>query len=179
MAEQSGRSLESERGALLTSLLSGGVEFVIIGGAAVQSHGVDYRTEDIDATPRRSRENLERLASVLNDLECVLVVDAADPTTDVPLPPDYFTSDNLAQTDLWNLRTRHGKLDIAFAPAGFAKGYEDLIGGATEITVAFTDTTASVAALVDVEHSKREAGRAKDIAYLESVGRLRTSKTQT
>jgi hypothetical protein len=45
------------------------VRFVVIGGAALQSHGQRYETEDIDITPDRAQQNLKRLADVLDEAE--------------------------------------------------------------------------------------------------------------
>ena len=145
---------------------------MVIGGAALQSHGQRYETEDIDVTPDASAENLERLADVLNRLECSLEVDPAHPENAVSLPPDYFTASVLAQATVWNLRTAHGKLDLTLAPSGFPQGYTQLIADAEQRRVAATTITVAVASLADVEHSKRIADRAKDRAYLQQVGRL-------
>ena len=71
-----------------------------------------------------------------------------------------------------NALTAHGKLDLTLAPSGFPEGYTQLIAGAERRRVAATMVTVAVASLVDVEHSKRTADRAKDRAYLEQVGRL-------
>jgi hypothetical protein len=60
------------RETLLRVLHDGDVRFVVIGGAALQSHGQRYETEDIDITPDRAQQNLRRLADVLNRLECRL-----------------------------------------------------------------------------------------------------------
>ncbi len=157
---------------LLRALREGGVRFVVIGGAALQSHGQRYETEDIDVTPDRAQQNLARLADVLNRLECSLEVDPAHPDKAVSLPPDYFTASVLAQATMWNLRTAHGKLDLTLAPSGFPEGYAQLIANAKERLVAATTITVAVASLADVEHSKRTADRAKDRAYLQQVGRL-------
>jgi hypothetical protein len=167
-----GQTIDPDRDALLRALHQSGAAFVVIGGAALQSHGLAYTTQDIDVTPARSKTNLQRLAATLNDLDCRLVVDVADSSQDVPVPADYFTADNLARQDTWNLNTRHGKLDITFAPAGFTAGYEQLRHRATALHVAQTSMTLPVAALEDVEHSKRTAGRPKDRDYLTQVGRL-------
>lgn len=148
------------------------VDFVLIGGAAIQSHGVAYRTEDVDVTPRRTQENLGRLAHVLNSLNCKLVVEPQDRSQDVPLPTDYFTAANLARQSVWNLRTPYGDLDIPFEPAGFPRGYEDLSARAQEGRVAETSVAVRIAALADIEHSKRTAARPKDVRYLSDVGRL-------
>jgi len=45
------------------------VEFVIVGGLAIRSHGGNYITEDLDICYSRTRENLKKLASVLAPLK--------------------------------------------------------------------------------------------------------------
>jgi hypothetical protein len=95
-----------------------------------------------------------------------------DPGQAVELPPDYFTVDNLAHAVVWNLRTRHGKLDLTVTPSGFPKGYDQLVGAASPRRVAATRVEVLVASLADVEHSKRTADRDKDRRYLQAVGRL-------
>ena len=164
--------IDRGRETLLRALREGDVRFVVIGGAALQSHGQRYETEDIDVTPDRAEQNLARLADVLNRLECSLEVDPAHPEKAVSLPPDYFTASVLAQATVWNLRTAHGKLDLTLAPSGFPEGYTQLIADAEQRLVAATTITVAVASLADVEHSKRTADRAKDRAYLQQVGRL-------
>jgi hypothetical protein len=160
------------REALLRALQQADVAFVLIGGAALQSHGQTHRTDDVDVTPKRSQGNLHRLATVLNALRCKLAIDPSDPLQDVPLPDGYFTSAVLARQDIWNLKTTHGKLDITFQPAGFPGGYESLCERADPRQVAETSIEVPVAALEDVEHSKRTADRPKDRTYLTRVGRL-------
>jgi hypothetical protein len=164
--------IDRGRETLLRALREGDVRFVVIGGAALQSHGQSYETEDIDIAPDRAQQNLARLADVLNRLECSLEVDPAHPEKAVLLPPDYFTASVLAQATVWNLRTVHGKLDLTLAPSGFPEGYTQLIADAEQRRVAATTITVAVASLADVEHSKRTADRAKDRAYLQQVGRL-------
>ena len=76
--------IDRGRDTLLRVLSDGGVRFVVIGGAALQSHGQRYETEDIDITPDRTQENLKRLADVLNRLHCHLEVDPNHPETRCP-----------------------------------------------------------------------------------------------
>lgn len=164
--------LDPGREALLRALTQANVAFVVIGGAALQSYDQSHRTDDIDVTPEHSHENLARLATVLNELNCKLVIDPADDSQDVPLPAGYFTAHSLARHSIWNLQTTHGKLDITFHPSGFPAGYEQLRVRAKPREVAQTSVTVRVAALEDVEHSKRIADRPKDRDYLTRVGRL-------
>lgn len=72
MAGHARGGIDPGREALLRALREGGVRFVLIGGAALESHGQPHRTEDIDVTPDREDENRKRLAEVLNRLECRL-----------------------------------------------------------------------------------------------------------
>ena len=67
------------RAELLGVLVRHGVKFVVIGGAAIQSHGRRYVTEDIHLTPDTETANLQRLADALNELDCRLVIEPADP----------------------------------------------------------------------------------------------------
>ena len=164
--------IDPQRDALLRLLQEADVAFVLVGGVAIESHGVRHRTDDVDVTPQGTPENLERLASALNGLDCKLVIDPSDSDQDVPLPAGYFTAANLARQDVWNLRTTYGNLDIPFRPGGFPRGYEDLDRGAQSLPVAETSVTVRIAALKDIEHSKRTVARQKDVDYLNRVGRL-------
>lgn len=51
--------------ALLSALVGGGVEFVVIGGVAATAHGSAHVTVDLDIVYRRSAENIARLATAL------------------------------------------------------------------------------------------------------------------
>lgn len=167
-----GPPIDPDREALLQTLVRHGVAFVLIGGAAIQSHGHSYDTQDIDVTPDADRANLERLAPALNELECRLVTDPADTSSWVPLPPDYFTPKSLRAASVWNLVTRYGQFDLSFAPSGFPGGYRDLEPSATRKAVAGTSLAVLVAALDDIHASKRAANRPKDRAYFLAAGEL-------
>jgi len=178
VAGQADGSVDRGRDALLRALSDGGVRFVLIGGAAIESHGVDYATQDIDVTPDREHENLERLATVLNGLDCRLELDPDDPDAAIGLPSDYFTAATLGRAMVWNLRTEHGKIDLTLEPAGFPDGYAQLAPEARQGRVSRTLIEVAIASLDDVEHSKRLAGREKDRDYLEEVGRLQPTQRE-
>jgi len=152
-------AIDAEREALLKALVDHGVQFVVIGGAGIQSHGRRYDTLDIDLTPDRHEANLQRLADALNELDCRLVTDPADTAAWVPLPPDYFTPRSLLAATVWNLATRHGQLDLTFAPSGFPGGYGELAPRAEHITVAGTRIAVLVAALADIHPQIEACGR--------------------
>jgi hypothetical protein len=165
-----GDSIDAGRGELLAVLLRHEVRFVVIGGAAIQSHGRRYVTEDIDVTPDTETVNLQHLADALNELECRLVTDPADPSSWVALPADYFTPRSLLAASVWNVATRHGLLDLSFTPSGFPGGYADLVDNAITLPAAGTSIAVLVASLDDVHASKRAADRPKDRAYFAASG---------
>jgi hypothetical protein len=170
--------IDPGRQELLSRLTAADVRFVVIGGAAIQTHGIDYRTEDVDLTPETSDDNLQRLADVLNDLDPLLEVDPDRPETALQLPPGYITPKFLRDAHAVNLRTSLGKVDLTLHPSGFPDGYAQLERGAQTREVAATSIAVPVARLADVEHSKRIADRPKDRAYLQSVGRLQAPEPE-
>jgi len=103
-----GRPADPDRDALLAVLIRHGVAFVLIGGAAIQSHGGSYDTQDIDLTPETGDANLQRLRDALNELRCRLVTDLANTAAWVPLPDDYFTPRSIRAASVWNLATATG-----------------------------------------------------------------------
>jgi hypothetical protein len=165
------------REALLRTLQDAGVQYLLIGGAALEAHNQPHRTDDIDIVPNTEPQNLDHLATALNRLDCRLITDVDDPSTWVALPNDYFTATTLLRAEVWNLHTAHGALDITFRPSGFPNGYQALQQHAERLPVAGTSIIVPVASLNDIEHSKRAADRPKDREYLTRVGRLRPPRT--
>jgi len=140
------------------------VEYVLIGGLAATLYGSPHVTTDVDITPERDPRNLERLSTALLDLGARIRTEGEP--DGLPFDP---SPDLLGRTELLNLTTRCGGLDLAFEPAGTG-GYEDLRRGATELeldTVSFR-----IAALADIIRSKRAAGRDKDRLVLPTLERL-------
>lgn len=145
--------LDPER--LIVTLAKHGVDYVLIGAVAARLQGFPRMTADADITPARNRANLERLAAALSELDARVYTDS------VPegLPFDCSAS-MLARSDLWNLVTSAGRLDVAFTPSGTG-GYEDLIRSAVAFDV--FGTTLEVASLEDIIRSKTAAGRPQDV----------------
>jgi hypothetical protein len=140
------------------------VDYVLIGGLAAAIHGSDMVTTDLDITPERSIANLSRLSDALRALHARIRSDAMP--DGLPFSPDAAS---LSKTDIWNLTTDFGDLDIAFIPAG-TKGYTDLRRRAIVITVIGTTTT--VASLADIIRSKEAADRPKDRIAVPALRRL-------
>ncbi|MDP9406307.1 MAG: hypothetical protein M3O86_06880 [Actinomycetota bacterium] len=154
---------------MLTALADGGVEFVVIGGIAALLHGDDAGTSDVDATVRRTGQNLALLADVLARLDARLLVavnDAEQATVDMPISVETFASLTSAR-----FLTRYGVLDVVLHPDGIPD-FDDWSANASTIDVG-QQTFVPVAALSDVIRSKEAAGRPKDAAALPRLRALR------
>jgi hypothetical protein len=141
-----------------------GVRYVVIGGIAAILHGAPHVTTDVDITPEGGRENLERLAAALRELQAKIRV-----TEEPEGIPFDFSGESLARSGVWNLVTNRGNLDIAFVPSG-TRGYDDLVRDAEKKRV--RDVDVPVASLADVIRSKEAAGRERDRLVLPVLRRL-------
>lgn len=146
---------------LLATLTRHGVRFVLIGGMAAAVHGSPFVTFDVDVTPERTAENLERLSHALHDLN------ARIRTQDSPEGLHFgHDGSSLGSAGMWNLVTDAGVLDISFVPNG-TEGYADLIRAAANETV--EGVTVAVASLADVIRSKQATNRPKDQRVLPTL----------
>jgi hypothetical protein len=158
-------SFDLER--ILATLQRHRVAYVLIGGIAATAHGSVLPTEDVDITPARDRNNLDRLARALRELNARIRTDNEPDGVEFACDGDFLA----AQPLMLNLTTEAGDLDLALFPAGFPDGFDGLADRALEVE--FGDgVPALVASLDDVIASKRAAGRVKDQAalpYLEAL----------
>jgi len=150
---------EPER--ILEVLSAHEVDFVLIGGFAAITHGSPFLTEDIDVTPERGADNLDRLSAALKALGARIRTQGVDEG----LPFDH-DGESLASAGVWNLTTRYGDLDISFVPSG-TEGYADLVRGARTTSIA--GVAVHIASLEDIVRSKQAADRAKDRRVLPTL----------
>lgn len=154
--------LDTER--LLAVLADHGIRYVLVGGMAAVVHGSPHVTFDVDVVPERSEDNLARLSEALRAMHA-RVWTQAEPEG-VPFGHSVRT---LGKSNVWNLVTDHGRLDLTFVPSG-TQGYEDLARDAVPLTILGVPTV--VASLADVIRSKEAAGREKDRLTLPVLRRL-------
>lgn len=153
----------TDRAALLRTLVDAGVEMVVIGGVAGNLRGSPVVTFDLDICYARDPDNLQRLASVLVELDATL----RDAPPGLPFRPDART---LQHGDTFTFTTRLGDLDILGVPAG-TQGYADLATRAEWYDI--DDLAIRVASIDDLIRMKRAAGRPKDLLAIEELGALR------
>lgn len=145
---------------LLATLRRHEVDFIVIDLIAAIAQGYPMATRDLDVTPSREPDNVERLAEALRQLQAKLRT-LSEPV-DFPIEADY-----LAGVPSWTLVTPLGELDILFEPAG-TRGYDDLKRDAVEVMLG---VPVLVASLVDVIRMKQATGREKDQIQLPALRR--------
>jgi hypothetical protein len=133
------------------------VEYLTIGGVAVNVHGHVRNTRDVDILIEWTGENMQCLAAALGDLDARLFgVDAEHLGVDPCDPNDLLNGGN------FRLRTAAGGLDL-FDPGEIPGGrpYEEMRPRAVEAVVQGVRIRA--VGFDDLIRLKREAGRDRDI----------------
>ena len=153
---------------IFRALSESGVEFVLIGGFATIVWGSPFPTQDIDITPSKSKDNLDRLSSALTRLGAQ-VRTASEPTG----LPFSHSGTSLGNAGVWNLTTEFGDLDISFVPNG-TDGYPDLNVGAESRQIHGIEVR--VASLADIIRSKQAANRPKDQRVLPTLREILASR---
>jgi hypothetical protein len=155
---------------LLRALHAHGVEYIVVGGFAVNAHGVIRVTKDLDIVPNPSDANLERLADTLLDLEAKLL-DTSD-FEGGELPADPTKKQDLAMGGNFCVLTRLGRLDVMQWLSGIDSDdlHARLLSSAIESDL--DGIPIRVCGLEDLRTMKRAAGRPQD---LEDLRRLSDS----
>jgi hypothetical protein len=130
------------------------VEFVVVGGVAVQAHGYIRGTQDLDLVPRPDLANLSRLGEALADLGARLHRTAR--------PVDITDPQVLKRAALVPVLTVYGRLDLMniAGTAGMPKDYSELRARALEVDL--DGTQIAVVGLDDLIKMKKVAGREQD-----------------
>jgi hypothetical protein len=138
---------------IFATLDAHGVDYVVVGGIAVQVHGHVRMTNDLDLIPSPTPENLERLAAALRDLQARVLNPGSEHLA--------IDARMLPRATLWQLSTPDGDIDILHDAPGAAP-FPQLRRRALRIGLA--DLTISIAGRDDLIKMKRASGRPTDLA---------------
>ena len=147
---------------ILRVLGTHGVDFVVIGGVAVQAHGYIRLTQDLDIIVRPGMLSLSRLSEALAELEASLrtagTLELGDPH-------------QLQRAPVVPVMTRAGALDVVNVEhvAGAPRSYDALRNAA--LVISLDEMEVPVASLSDLIRMKRAAGREQDLADIEALTR--------
>ncbi|MGO9272356.1 MAG: hypothetical protein ACLQOO_19360 [Terriglobia bacterium] len=147
----------------LMVLVDGGVELVVIGGAAMWLRGSAYLTRDLDVCYGRSRENIQRLVTALAPFGPRL----RGAPIDLPFRLDVPT---VTRGLNFTLTTELGDLDLLGEVAGIGTYHEAL---ASSTVLEILGRLCPVLSLDGLIKTKRTAGRQKDLLVLPELEALR------
>jgi predicted nucleotidyltransferase len=120
------------------------VDFVVVGGIAVQTHGYIRATRDLDVVSRTAPANVRRMSKALEDLE----------------------ADELGKrARVVRYGTRHGRLDLVEFEGDFDQLRE------RALLVELDGFEVAVAGLDDLVRMKRAAGRPQDLTDIGALTR--------
>lgn len=137
------------------------VEYVVIGGIAVQAHGHVRMTNDVDVVPSPTPANLARLAAALIELEArVLNPGGEHLAIDASMFP---------RAALWQFATRHGDIDVMHEPPGSAP-FPTLRERA--LVIALGVHAIPIASQDDLIAMKRASARPVDLADIAALTEL-------
>ena len=142
--------LDAER--ILRVLQEEGVDYVLIGGLAVQTHGHVRTTNDADLIPAPDPGNLERLANALRSLDAhVLNPGQEDATVNAQMLP---------RATIWQFATRDGGIDVLHEVPG-GRSYAELSDHALRVRLG--EIEVPVVGLDDLIQMKLARGRPLDL----------------
>lgn len=143
--------LDAER--ILRALAEHRVEYILIGGLAVQTHGHVRTTNDADLIPAPEPANLQRLADALRSLDARVANAGGD---DIEIDAKM-----LPRATIWQFITRDGGIDVMHEVPG-GRPYGELNERALRVRLG--DIEVPVVGLDDLIQMKLARGRPVDLA---------------
>ncbi|MGH2854292.1 MAG: hypothetical protein ACRDLF_08900 [Solirubrobacteraceae bacterium] len=150
------KPLDPER--IFATLDAHEVEYVVIGGLAVQVHGHVRMTNDVDLIPSPTPENLDRLAEALTELDARVLNPGSEHLA--------IDAHMLPRATLWELSTRHGDIDVLHDAPGAAP-FRQLRERA--LTIMLGEHPVPIAGRDDLIRMKRATGRPVDLADIAAL----------
>jgi predicted nucleotidyltransferase len=145
---------------LLRRLAKADVEFVVVGGLAVNAWGVVRGTKDVDVVVSPVVENLKRVAEV------AVASGGRVQQGEAMLGSTVSIASARASGEQVPIETDLGRLDVVQGLDG-VPSYADLRSRASEAEI--LGVTVAICAIEDLKAMKRAAGRTRDLADLEDL----------
>ena len=145
---------------LLRRLAEANVDFVVVGGLAVNAWGVVRGTKDVDVVVSPDPENLKRIADV------AIAAGGHVQQGEALLGSAFSIAAALAGGEQVAIETDLGRLDVVQGLDG-VPSHAELRSRASEVEI--LGTTVAVCSIQDLRTMKQAAGRTRDLADLEDL----------
>ena len=149
-------------------LVQGGIDFIVVGGAAATAHGSARLTRDLDVVYRRTPENIERLINTLASM-------APYPRGAPPGLPFRWDARTISLGLNFTLDTSLGAIDLLGEITG-GGNYEALLPHC--VTLELYGVRCPCVDLDMLIHTKRAAGRPKDFEALAELEAIREERRE-
>jgi predicted nucleotidyltransferase len=152
----------------IVAMASRSVEFVLIGGIALNLHAAAYLTYDLDFCYSRTHDNLDRIVEALASFKPRLRGFPAD-------LPFIWDSHTLSNGTVFTLETDIGEIDLLGEVAGIGT-YVDVLAASEKWNIhGFEINVLSIEGLI---RAKKAAGRPKDVEGIKLLEALRESESE-
>ncbi len=128
------------------------VDYVLIGGIAVQTHGHVRMTNDADLIPAPDPANLARLADALNSMDAKVL--------NVGHEEESITASMLPRSSIWQFTTRDGNIDVMHEVPG-GREFDEL--SVDSLRISLGEVEVPVVGLDDLIRMKLALGRKVDL----------------
>jgi predicted nucleotidyltransferase len=145
---------------LLLRLAEAGVEFVVVGGLALNAWGVVRGTKDVDVVVATNSDNLKRVAEV------AVAAGGHVQQGEALLGSAFSIAAALADGEQVAIETDLGRLDVVQGLDG-VPSFGDLRSRAAEAEI--LGSTVWVSSREDLRSMKKAAGRTRDLADIEDL----------
>jgi len=156
--------------AIVRALNTAGVEYLIVGGLAVNAHGFVRLTHDVDLVLQLDPGNASKGLNALLDIGYQMSIPARPEDFANPeMRENWRQNKGMVTLKRWSDQHQRTPVDIfVYEPFDFAKEY--LTATRLEICPGIVARVVSLETLLKI---KRDAGRAQDLIDIEELQRLR------
>ena len=154
---------------LLKALFKNNIKYLIVGGVAVNLHGVPRATFDFDLVISTDRENILSLLKVLGEGEYIPTL-PEDPIhlADPEKVAYWIKEKNVIAFSFYNEKHSHQVVDIIIKhPLDFQEAFQ------RKVIKSIDDFKLYLASIDDIIHMKRESARPKDMKDIEFLNKAK------
>lgn len=152
---------------LFRKLEEGGVRYLVVGGVAVNLHGINRLTHDVDLMLALDGENLRRFVSVAKQFSFKPVVPVAvEDLADAAKVRDWIENKHMLAFGLRPMNAADPTVDVLVKPR---IGFEDAY--ARRVVADAGGLKVPIASVEDIIAMKRGTGRQKDEADIRALQR--------
>ncbi|MHA1803056.1 MAG: DUF6036 family nucleotidyltransferase [Promethearchaeota archaeon] len=154
---------------ILSSLYNNKIKYLIVGGLAVNLHGIPRVTQDLDIIMSLKKNNILKFIDMLEELGYVprLPIDPHD-LLNPKIVRDWIDNRNLKAFTFYNKIDNYKEIDLVLAhPLNFDQAFEKRIKKKVE------DIEIYLISLDDLIIMKKKAGRKQDLSDVKLLEKLK------